>query len=337
MDFHHLVYFENEEMDPYYNLAVEEYLLREYSSSDPLFLLWRNEPVVVVGRNQNTYEEINFSCLNERGIKVVRRLSGGGAVYHDPGNLNFTFIYSWDRPGFDFVTFTRPILNILKRMGIEASLAGRNDLLIGDRKISGNAQILNRGRILHHGTLLFHTNIEIMNEVLHVSSEKFQSRGISSIRSRVANIADHLPENTPVSDILSFRDDLLKEMEHEIREDLIRNSFSEDQKKRIRELRDQKYRTWEWNFGESPRFDVQVSRQFSWGHLSLGFKIVHGRIVDGHFFGDFFALRDPQLLIDRIQDLPFERKYLEKTVPTPIIQTVFPYLTLDDLMAMIFT
>ncbi|MDO5580272.1 MAG: lipoate--protein ligase [Planctomycetia bacterium] len=336
MNWSRIFQFENEGTDPWRNLAVEEYLLREYSSTDPLFLIWRNEPVVVVGKNQNPYEEINLPFLNEHKIKIVRRLSGGGAVYHDPGNLNYTFIHSLERPGFDFTAFTAPILKALKNMGISASLSGRNDLMIDGRKISGSAQVRDHQRILHHGTLLFQTDLDIMDQVLHVSADKFQSKGISSVRSRVANIIDYLPEMSPISDIFAFQNRLIQEIGDQIPGPWIRKRFSDDQEKRIRELRDQKYSSWEWNFGKSPTFNLKVSRRFPWGKLTIGLNIHHGRIREGAFFGDFFALNDPNDLISRILDLPLDRKALENALTEEDVQNVFPELKIGDLIDLIF-
>ena len=175
--------------DPYYNLAVEEYLLN--NSTEDIFMLWQNEPCVVIGKNQNAYAEIDLEYAKEQGIKIVRRITGGGAVYHDLKNLNFTFITSTDKAKIlDYEYFTRPVIDALATLGVNAELSGRNDILVDGKKISGNAQHSANGRILHHGTLLFDTDVSTMSKVLRVNKEKLEYNAVKSHSSRVANIKD---------------------------------------------------------------------------------------------------------------------------------------------------
>ena len=181
----------NHSTDPYFNMAMEEYSIRQLPADDNYFMLWQNQPAVIIGRNQNTIEEINSSFVEEHGIKVVRRMSGGGAVYAISETLPFVVDENQDFANFD--KFTRPVINALKRLGIEAENNGRNDLTIAGKKFSGNAQYKHRNRLLHHGTILFNSNIEIMVQALNPSPEKISSKGIKSVRSRVTNIHEHLP------------------------------------------------------------------------------------------------------------------------------------------------
>ena len=187
--------------DPYLNLAIEEYLF--YSETDDVFMLWQNDPTVVIGKNQNVYAEINFEYLKKHNIKVSRRITGGGAVYHDGGNVNYTFISSANDSGIDFEHFTAPIIEVLADMGVHAKLSGRNDIQINDKKISGNAQYSHNGRVLHHGTLLFDSDISVLSSVLSVDEEKIKTKAIRSVASRVANIKDYLSEEYDIEKFIS--------------------------------------------------------------------------------------------------------------------------------------
>jgi len=177
--------------DPYFNLAAEEYALKNFKAD--CFMLWRNEPSIIVGKHQNTLAEINLDYVKKRNIKVGRRLSGGGAVFHDLGNLNFTFISTGAQENrlVDFRRFTMPILEVLQNLGIEAVFEGRNDLTIHGRKFSGNAEHVWKNRILHHGTLLFSSVLTDLSEALKVDPLKFRDKAVKSIRSRVTNISKH--------------------------------------------------------------------------------------------------------------------------------------------------
>ena len=185
--------------DPYYNLAVEEYLLRQ--SEDDYFMLWQNAPSVIIGKNQNAYTEVELDYARSAGINVVRRITGGGAVYHDGGNLNFSFITSTAKAdALDFDYFTRPIISALAEMGLECTLSGRNDLEIGGRKFSGNAQYSDGRRILHHGTLLFNTDLDVLEKALRTDKEKLEFKAVKSHKGRVVNLSELLNEKWTVSD-----------------------------------------------------------------------------------------------------------------------------------------
>src|SRR5690625_1036435 len=184
--------------DPYINLAIEEYVLKNFGEKYTYLLFYVNEPSIIVGKNQNSVEEINTDYVDENNIKVVRRLSGGGAVYHDLGNLNFSFITKDDGDSFhNFAKFTEPVVQALNKIGVPAELVGRNDLQIEGRKFSGNAQFSTKGRMFSHGTLMLDSEIEHIVSALNVKKEKIESKGIKSIRSRVANISEYL--DTPLS------------------------------------------------------------------------------------------------------------------------------------------
>ena len=239
----------NNSTEPAWNLAAEEYLLN--SSHEDCFMLWRNRSAVIVGCNQNTRAQVNAEFLEKYNTPVVRRLSGGGAVYHDLGNVNFTLIDVSGRDRqMDFRTYTRPILDFLNRIGVPAVFDGRNDLSLEGRKISGNAQYIHRGRILHHGTLLFDVDLEMLAEALLVDPSKFQDKAVDSIRQRVTNIRPHLPDSVSIE---KFVEQLLLSVQES--KNARRASFSEADRQAIESLADEKYRRWEWNFGHSPDYN----------------------------------------------------------------------------------
>jgi len=198
-------YIFNPSTDPHFNLALEEYVMTNCKDGETYFLLWQNEPSIIIGKHQNTVEEINSSFVKDNNIHVVRRLSGGGAVYHDLGNLNFTFIIGSGKEGmFDFGKFTQPIVKMLQSRGVNAELNGRNDLTIEGKKFSGNSQYIKNNRLLHHGTLLFNSNLEDVAKALMVSGEKIESKGVKSIRSRVTNILEHMADKISVLEASGF-------------------------------------------------------------------------------------------------------------------------------------
>lgn len=207
-------YIVNNSHDPAYNIALEAYAFRELTALDEIFILWINEPAIIIGKHQNTIEEINKAFTDEHGIHVVRRLSGGGAVYHDLNNLNYTIISSKsDEGAFDFKTFSKPVIDTLANLGVKAEFTGRNDLEIDDKKFCGNAQAYYKGRMMHHGCLLFDVDMSVLGQALKVSKDKIESKGVKSVRARVTNIVDELPEKITVQE---FSDALLNQMKKSI-------------------------------------------------------------------------------------------------------------------------
>ncbi len=203
-------YIDSKSHDSYFNLALEEYILKNENIEEDIVFLWQNTPTIVVGNNQNTIEEINVPFVKENKIQVVRRLSGGGAVYQDMGNLNFTFIKCLNETSnLDIKKFALPVVEALNKLGVPAQLTGRNDISVEGKKISGNAQRLYRNKLLHHGTLLFDTDLEVMVKVLQVGIDKIESKGIKSIRSRVTNIKPYFSQQITIEE---FRESILKEL-----------------------------------------------------------------------------------------------------------------------------
>lgn len=276
------------ETDPYFNLAAEEYVLKNIARDS--FMLWRNEPAIIVGKHQNTMAEINLDYVKENQIKVVRRLSGGGAVFHDLGNLNFTFIASDENHKLvDFRKFTIPILEVLQKMGIQAKFEGRNDLTIGGRKFSGNAEHVFKNRVLHHGTLLFSSQMTDLSNALNVDPDKFQDKAVKSVRSRVTNISEHLHE--PLT-VLEFRDKIMDHVRNNT-PDAEMYSFSTQDIDAINQLREEKYLSWDWNFGYSPQYNFRKTLKTDGGKLEVVLKVTNGIIENARFFGDYFNKLDP--------------------------------------------
>ena len=252
--------------DAYFNLASEEYLLKQKDGF--YFYLWINAPAVIVGTNQNAVAEVNLSYVQENGIKVVRRLTGGGAVYHDNGNLCYTVIAPYNGVDDYYKKFTAPVIEYLKSMGVNAVFGGRNDILIDGKKISGNAQTVYKDRIMHHGTILFDTDTSVLSKALNPSKLKLQSKGIKSVRSRVVNVKEYLPDFS----VERFKDGLkarylLASEEY---------TFTDEDIKNIEKLVDEKYSRYEWNIGRSPKGKTTFERKFDFGILNLSFDIVNG-------------------------------------------------------------
>lgn len=326
-----MLYIRNENTNPYFNLAMEEYLFNLEDNNDYV-LLWQNEPTIVVGINQNTAEEINSEYVKEKGVHVVRRITGGGAVYHDLGNLNFTFINKGtEKKEFDFKKFTMPIVKALGRLGIEAELSGRNDITIDQKKFSGNAQYVKHGKVLHHGTLLFNSKMEELTKALKVSVDKFQSKGIKSVRARVTNIADYLSEAITVSE---FKGLLLKYMSDEDTE-LTEGCLSDTDMNEINLLMENKYMTWEWNYGFSPEFNVKHAKRFESGKVEVLLNVKQGIIQSIKFYGDFFGNGN----LEEIEALLVGKRYLEEEIHDALVQLnvsdYFKGITLDELVGCI--
>lgn len=276
----------NTATEPAWNLAAEEYLLK-YSCED-CFMLWRNRSAVIVGCNQNAQAQVNVEFLAKHQTPVVRRLSGGGAVYHDLGNVNFTIIDVTGRDRqMEFRTYTSPILEFLHRIGVPAVFDGRNDLSLEGLKISGNAQYVHNGRVLHHGTLLVDVDLEMLAQALLVDSSKFQDKAVDSIRQRVTNIRPHLCD--PMS-TERFMEQLLSFIQES--KGARRAFFSKADRQAIELLADEKYRRWEWNYGRSPAYNFCKTTRTAGGTLEVQLNVEAGIIQGARLYGDFFGVRN---------------------------------------------
>jgi lipoate---protein ligase len=261
--------------DPYFNLAAEEYFLKNFR--EDFFMLWRSRPSVVVGKHQNALAEINHEFVRTHQIPVARRLSGGGTVFHDPGNVNFTFIRNVANISeVNFKVFTVPVIEALKKLGVDAYTTGRNDLLIDGKKISGNAEHVHRNRVLHHGTLLFDSHLEALKGALKVDLSKFEDKAVQSNRSEVTNIADYL--SSPIL-VEEFTDFLFSKISKNYPEFKVYELTPEDLEA-IQKLSIEKYQTWDWIFGYSPRYRYINTLNTANGAISVNLLVVKGHIVE---------------------------------------------------------
>ena len=289
-----MLFVPNENNDPRINLALETYLMKELPVDEPILLFYINEPSIIIGRNQNTIEEINKEYVEEKGIHVVRRLSGGGAVYHDFGNLNFSFIMPDDGNSFrDFAKVTQPIIDALHAMGVEgAQLKGRNDLVIGEKKFSGNAMYATNGRMFAHGTIMFDSDVNEVVNALKVRKDKIESKGIKSIRSRVTNIKPFLADEYQNMSTVDFRQAiLLRIFGVESVEDVKVYDLTEADWEKINEISDTYYRNWDWNYGRSPEFDLVRRQRFAIGSVEAKMNVTGGVINEIRFVRRFLRLR----------------------------------------------
>lgn len=325
-------YILSNSFDPCFNLALEEYIFKTVGGLEDFIILWQNDNTIVIGRHQNTIEEINSDFVQENNINVVRRITGGGAVYHDLGNLNFSFITGYDQNDMiDYKKYTIPVINALKKLGIDAELSGRNDLTIDGKKFSGNAQSMHKGRILHHGTLLFDSNLDILGKVLNVQPDKIQSKGIKSVRSRVTNIKDYLKKDT---DVNGFKELLLKNLFEN--NNLEEYCLSEDDMNNINKLKESKYDTWEWNYGKSPKFNFKNSKRFANGKLEVLLNVNNGHITECKMYGDFLALSAVDELEDKIKGTKYEKSNIEALLKNVNLIQYFGNITLDEILQCFF-
>ncbi|MBO1198958.1 lipoate--protein ligase [Staphylococcus simiae] len=274
--------------DPTLNLAMEEYVLKNLPSEESYFLFYINRPSIIVGKNQNTIEEVNKEYIDKHNIDVVRRISGGGAVYHDTGNLNFSFITDDDGNSFhNFKKFTQPIVQALQTLGVNAELTGRNDIQVGQAKISGNAMVKVKNRMFSHGTLMLNSELDEVQNALKVNPAKIKSKGIKSVRKRVANIEEFLAE--PL-DIEEFKTIILKTIfgENEVEEYIL----TDEDWANIEALSNEKYRTWDWNYGRNPKYNFEREEKFDKGFVQIKFDVKRGKIEHAKIFGDFFGVGD---------------------------------------------
>lgn len=282
-------YIVNNSHNPVYNVALEAYAFRELLAEDELFILWINEPTIVIGKHQNAIEEINKTYTDEHGIHVVRRLSGGGAVYHDLNNLNYTIISNKSQEGtFDFKTFSQPVIETLADLGVTATFTGRNDLEIDGKKFCGNAQAYYKGRMMHHGCLLFDVDMTVLGNALQVSKDKIESKGVKSVRARVTNILDELPEKMTVE---AFSNQLLNKMK-ESYPDMTEYIFSDDELKNIQALADQQFGTWDWTYGKAPEYTIKRSVRYPAGKITTYANVEKSVIKGMKLYGDFFGIKD---------------------------------------------
>lgn len=274
-----IAYIESKETLPYINLVVEEYLLRSVKQGQCILYLWQNQQTVVVGHNQNIWKECLVSELSKDGGHLVRRLSGGGAVFHDLGNLNFTFLVR--KEDYDLEKQLNVILNAVKKLGIYAEKSGRNDILAQGKKFSGNAYYETEGHCYHHGTIMVNVKMSDLTKYLTVSKEKLNSKGVDSVQSRVVNLVDLQPEVT----ISKLKVKLLEAFQEEYEVALDQIKVSDLDQEKIQELAD-KFSSWDTIYGKKIKFQHEIEKRFSWGNFQLQLEVNGGVIKDAMVYSD---------------------------------------------------
>lgn len=327
-----LVFIDNEGItDPHVNLAIEEYALRHLDPRYTYILFYVNEPSIIIGRGQNTIEEIDARYVKERGIHVVRRLSGGGAVYHDEGNLNFSFITDTGQDRLhNFALFTEPVARALRDLGAPAELGGRNDLVIEGRKVSGNAQFSTARRMFSHGTLLFNSDLGAVAQALRVKPDKIQSKGIQSVRARVGNIAESVEREV---DVPTLQRRILESLfaGGEVR----RYRLTARDWAGVRRLVEERYGRWDWNVGASPPFDVQRARRFPFGEVDVRLSIRKGRIAEARIHGDFLSTGSLRPLEQALLDVPYDVEPLAQALGGIDVGAIIPGLSAGDFLELL--
>lgn len=323
-------YLETGSLDPAYNLAFEETVLRRRTQGDYL-MLWQNDNTIVVGQNQNAEAEINRAFVEAHGIHVVRRATGGGAVYHDLGNLNYSFITdAGDAQRLTMERFTRPVVEALRGLGLQAEASGRNDILVEGRKVSGTAQRMIRDRILHHGTMLFDANPDMVAGALNVDPAKFQSKSSKSVRSRIGNIRSFLQEDM---DLPAFWDYLKKALAGD---GLTPDRLTEEELAEVETLRRDKYATWEWTYGRSPKYSMTNRHRWDGGTLEAHLQVDKGTITGVVFYGDFLSLQPLDPVTEALLGCPFRREDVSAVLERFPLEQYFGTITRDEILDTLF-
>jgi len=324
-----MIYIETNSMDAAYNFALEHYLMSTPAFTGDYFLFWRTVPTLMIGRYQITAAEINESYAKEKNIQVVRRISGGGTIYTDQGGWQFSFIIKSDPSETDFRHYTAPVIRALDEIGVMAYFNNRNDLLIDGRKFSGNAQHRSKDCILHHGSILFDTDIEEMVRSITVSDDKIISKGIQSVRQRVTNVVDHMEEKiTPVE----FKQLMLRSLLKNTTETY---ELTDADKKEIEKIAEEKFRSWEWNYGSSPAYEITKSRRFDGGKLEVFVSLDKGHIKDVRIGGDFFFYGDIDRLTGGLAGCPYREQDVRAVLENILRDDYFYMITLDELISCI--
>lgn len=327
-----MIIYRSPSTDPAWNLAMEEYFFDCMDRSQSYFLLWQNHNTVVIGKNQNTLAEIDSDYVTSQGIRVVRRLSGGGAVYHDDGNLNFTYIT--DAPEdrqIDLHRFCVPIAEALRSFGVDAVIGGRNDITVDGKKFSGNAQYVRDGRVMHHGTLMFDSDLTVLQHALRVNREKIASKGIRSVASRVTNLRPYLPDGVTMEQFAQRLLEHFSRMETLTPCELTGTDLAE-----IQARKEARYDTWEWNYGRSPAFTWSNSRRIEGcGSVSVQLRVDAGLIRDLRIHGDFFGNRDVSGLSQHLEGCEFRKASVQERLAGISVEDYIHNLTAEELAGLI--
>lgn len=335
-----MYYIGSTSTNPYFNLALEQYVFDSLDKNHSYFMLWQNHNSIIIGKHQNTIAEINAEYVKEHDISVARRLSGGGAVYHDLGNLNFTFITDEkdaaekDSQGIDFHTFCRPVQKALAEFGVEVEISGRNDMTIDGKKFSGNSQYVKNRRIMHHGTLMYDSDLQVLSLALRVSKDKIESKGVQSIRSHVTNIRPYMKKDASMNEfwealkVFMFSEYSMEEY-----------AITPDDIREVEKLRDSLYSQWSWNFGKSPKHSIQkVRRVEGCGKIEIFLDIQKDGVFRGlSFRGDFFSKKDPEELAKYCEGCHYEISAVRERLLNITIADYFFNLDKEGFLSILFS
>lgn len=321
-------YLRNNNTNPYFNMAFDEYCLEQLTIDEPVFFLWQNRPSVIIGANQEVHTEVNLNYLKENDISLVRRVTGGGAVFHDFGNLNYTIVGNSDDLERDYPEYTRYMLQALQKLGIPATMSGRNDILVEGKKVSGFAKRVCKSRLMIHGTLMFDVDIDRLEKVLCPPATKLQSKGIASVRSRVANLQEYLPE---IPDISAFKSRL---------ETILSNNYADkeweltpEDIQQIRQLAQDKFEQWEWIYGHAPRATLNQSKRLPCGTVQIHLNISENRITGCQFGGDFIGNLPVSELEKALVGIPYEYTPILNCLKQMDVPRYFDGTTAEELIA----
>ena len=314
-------YLINNSTDPYFNLAFDEYCLENIPSEEPYFFLWRNRPAVIIGLNQNAYSEVNLDYLNSHGITLARRVTGGGAVYHDLQNMNYTIIGRNPSP--------QPMVDALRSLGVPAELTGRNDIFVEGRKVSGYARRVSHDQEIIHGTLMYDVDLDTLTHVLDTPGSKMQAKGISSVKSRVANLKEYLPQFKSLDELQAALQEILSAGDGQI-------PLSAEQVAEVRRQADEKFSTWDFIYGHSHEADFRCKAKLSCGTVEANIRVDRGLIARLDFSGDFLFDTPAQDLAAKMIGLRYAPAEVKAFLATQPVSTYFRAATPDDLAALLF-
>ena len=321
-------YLRNPSTDPHFNMAFDEFCLENLKADEPVFYLWRNRPSVIIGLNQSAYAEVNLKYLEEKGIVLARRVTGGGAVYHDLQNLNYTITGRIRDLEKDYPAYLETMLRALRTLGVPAQLSGRNDILVDGRKCSGYAKRVSRDRLMIHGTLMYDVDIDTLTEVLAVPGSKLSAAGVASVKSRVANLKEWLPQFSDIQELQAALRCLMADGDGEL-------LLTPDQLAQIEADAAAKFRTWEWNYGRSPAAGFRIRRKFSCGSVEAAFSIKGGCIEGLRFSGDFLGNLAPDRIEKALEGCRYTREAIIEVLQQEPVEDCFDRLSAVELTALL--